>query len=184
MIDLKFLESVEGNLSYGYVPTRNGVPIGNSGVTIGIGIDLGQHSNFEAKNDWRLPPEMILKFMPYFSVCREKAQKILADFPLKLSDSEVETLNSCVVGAFERTLRARYNLASKVKYDDIPLSARTVLFSIQWQFGGFSTHKELWRAAIVQDWVCVIKALRKDTEYTTRRKLEADYLARDLVVIV
>lgn len=46
-VDMDFIAELEGESCVGYVPLQRGQPIGNSGVTVGIGVDLGQRSEAE-----------------------------------------------------------------------------------------------------------------------------------------
>ena len=49
---IDFLIKKEGVPEYPYLPTKDGVPIGVSGITIGVGYDLGQHDEKKIRKDW------------------------------------------------------------------------------------------------------------------------------------
>lgn len=57
-----------------YIPSSNGIPVGKSGVTIGRGVDLGQHTAKELKNIG-FSDEMIEKFKPFLGKQKFEAKK-------------------------------------------------------------------------------------------------------------
>tara|TARA_R100001369_G_scaffold72724_1_gene101059 strand:- start:67 stop:1698 length:1632 start_codon:yes stop_codon:yes gene_type:complete len=57
-----------------YIPSKNGIPIAKSGVTIGRGVDLGQHTAKELKNIG-FSDEMIQQFKPFIGKQGLEAKK-------------------------------------------------------------------------------------------------------------
>ncbi|AZK87497.1 pesticin C-terminus-like muramidase [Xanthomonas oryzae] len=113
-VDKKFLEISEGALALeGYVPKKKGVVIGQSGVTISTGVDLGQQNEngtnaiinryiAENGNSENVDTDALLKKLsPYFTIKKEKAVDKLAETPLKISLPEsrllADSFNSTVL---------------------------------------------------------------------------------------
>lgn len=93
-VDWNFVEGREGARRLdGYMPTENGKPdgkvVGNSGVTIASGFDLGQHSPADLKA-MGLYQGLIDRLTPYMKpgLRKETAQKFLERNPLAISDEE------------------------------------------------------------------------------------------------
>lgn len=64
-VDWGFIRNLEGFSNKGYVPTdKMGKAIGQSGVTIGTGFDLGQHSEQDLVNIG-VPNDLIQVLHPY-----------------------------------------------------------------------------------------------------------------------
>ena len=82
-IDNSFLEKVEGFETSGYVPQQNGEAMGQSGVTIASGLDLGQHDQ-QGLRKMGLPEGTIAKLTPYLGKKKGEAIELLAQRPLQL----------------------------------------------------------------------------------------------------
>lgn len=86
----------------GYVPTHRsgankGQAIGRSGVTIGIGCDLGGRSEDDLLR-LGLPAALIEKLTPYLGKRRREAQQALAARPLQLSQEEAAMPSAAIAG--------------------------------------------------------------------------------------
>jgi hypothetical protein len=84
-----------GSQQKAYIPMRNGVPIGKSGVTVGKGFDLGQ---FDVKGlrNLGVSKEVLRKVQPFLNVKGPAAARILKENPLTLSPEDVKHLNEVV----------------------------------------------------------------------------------------
>ena len=87
------------NLSEGSIKTKAYIPkyksgkvIGISGVTIGRGVDLGQHSTDTLK-DAGFTDALINRFKPYLGLKQENAKKALAKKPLSISSEEAKFIS-------------------------------------------------------------------------------------------
>jgi hypothetical protein len=187
-IDWRMIGALEGNARDGYVPCRGGVPLGASGVTIGMGCDLGALDR-KALDALGLPQPLEDALAPYLSRKGVEAQAALAASPLHLAAEDVDRLNAAVQSAHVEALRRAYDRATGTqgaRFDDLPAAAQTVIASVKLQWGNIwsARHKSaavraFWRAAVARDWRGMEAVLRGWTPatYKTRRDKEADHLA-------
>lgn len=188
MIDWKFIaEQLERETLAGYVPTKNGEPIGRSGVTIAGGADIGQMS---AEQVAALPVSQALrdKLEPYAGLIGRAAMDLLASAPLVITDAERAELDSTIQAAALRRLRNDYNAVvlpiGLPGFDEIPDAAQTVMASVNHQYGSAKARcPKFWRCCATQDWPSVIAELRNFGDaFPTRRRKEADYLEQALAI--
>lgn len=177
-IDWAFIEQREGNETTGYVPTyQNGQVIGNSGVTIGSGFDLGQHDRAYMERIG-IPARLVNILAPYTGHKRQDAVNFLAANPLSLSVSDTRIVNEKVKTDKAQEVIDAYNAASSVPFTSLPKGAQTVIASVAFQYGSLpSATPTFWSHVIRQDWDATISELRNfGDDYASRRNLEADYL--------
>ena len=126
--------NVEGNKGAGYVPKDSP----NSGVTIGMGVDVGQHSVKDFKR-YGVPTNIIDKLKPYFGVTGEKAKQLIKDQTVTLSKEEVRDLNNVIISEkykeFENFLERRYPALTEATEKD-----KGVLYTIYYH--GSFPHKK------------------------------------------
>lgn len=92
------LKLLEDDRTTGYVPKKDGKVIGTSGVTIGMGLDLGAHSKADLTG-MGIPTEIVTALEPYLGLKTDKAVNKLAAAPLTLTEAQVETINKKVKGS-------------------------------------------------------------------------------------
>ena len=125
------LEVLEDNKTSGYVPEGRS----KSGVTIGIGFDIGQHSVTDLER-MGLSSDIIAKFTPYVNKTGQAAKNALIKDPLSLTDAEVEDVNTVVLRKKYEGFEKRYP-----KYANIPDEGkRAVMFSAYYG-GGLNRYK-------------------------------------------
>ena len=187
-IDLQFLARLEGSVSHGYVPThrrgpKKGEAIGQSGVTVGIGVDLGGRYEAELLR-LGLPADLVGKLKPYLGKRRREAQEALACRPLRLSDAEAAMLSAAVAGEIFERLAARYDRAATGipgarRFYDLPWQAQTAIASVAYQYGDNlpQATPRFWAKAVDQDWPALVRALENfGDSYALRRRQEAQLL--------
>jgi hypothetical protein len=136
-VDWDFLAEREGGLAtVGYVPqNEDGSVIGQSGVTIGIGVDLGQHGGLTI-TAWGASRALLDKLRPYLGLRGENALKALAAKPLELSEDEAQLLTDGAKRMILMDLLSRYDLAANGrKFSDLSPGAQTALLSVAYQYG-------------------------------------------------
>lgn len=89
------LEYLEDNRTTGYVPAKDGKVIGTSGVTIGMGLDLGAHSENDLTS-MGIPKNIITALKPYLGLKGNAAVNKRTATPLTLKAEDVKTLNKKV----------------------------------------------------------------------------------------
>lgn len=207
----KWLEKVEGKPTCrGYIPSYllndkgqrtgktinyrgdNGAPariqpMGASGCTIGVGVDLGWQSESQLRN-WGVSEALLRKLRPYLGRKKRDAVIALHQAPLTLTEAEMHELTRAEHHGYlhdevERVWDFQYG--SKGKFCDLPWQAQTVIFSCIYQCGwaGFRRRgPATLRALEAHDWPRAVRNLRSgpkgwDGEYWQRRDLEGQLLA-------
>ena len=178
------LESFEGKgIAKGYVPAKNGVALGVSGVTIGTGVDLGQQTG-AGLMDMGVPHSVVKKLLPYIGLKKAAAQDALRRQPLTLTAEEVAALDDAVIRRYVRDIEARYNKNFPASpFADIPREAQAVVVSLLYQLGLGSPAKfpRTWNALQAGDWKDAARRLGDGLlwdGYQTRRAAEGKLLKR------
>ena len=161
-----FLQCMEQFCLCGYVPmlstsdTCN--PIGNSGVTVGAGVDLGQVSYNDLITSYSISDTLANTLKPYLQLTGNDAVQALDDNPLTISQTDAESIS---LGAEN----FKYNYLGTIinKYCNFPLSSlsyaqRTALTSMIYQ-GVFAG--DIRSLACNKDWKGLIKYLRNMNDY-------------------
>lgn len=174
-IDWEFIAEREGgNLLDGYVPAPSS---SRSGVTVGKGFDIGQRNERDLQV-LGLSDALVKKLAPYCRLKGFDAVAALRARPLRITEAEANAINRAVKAKTVRDLKAKYDQDSKVRFDDIPDEAQTVIASVEFQYGSIrAKRRKFWDIVTAQDWKgAVAKLLRFGDDYPTRRKIEAKYL--------
>jgi hypothetical protein len=181
LVNWRFIGEREGFKTRGYVPMQNGAPLGQSGVTIGGGVDLG-HWTVDQLRRRRVPEDIIAKVTPFLGHRGADAVAVLNTLALELSHDEAERLTSIIQGDIVDALKARYTRSQPkgtLSWDYMPEPARTIITSVAFQYGPALSARtpKFWRAATSQNWSGMVTELRDfGDSYPTRRGIEADYL--------
>lgn len=131
----KALLSLESTTTRGYVPTnRDGSVVGNSGVTIAKGFDLGQHST---KDLFRLgiPPETLVKLVPYMEKKKDDAVDALRQQPLSLTEDEMNLINDVVYQDQKEKAVSNYEKNTGFAWDNLPAEVQEALTVQSFQMG-------------------------------------------------
>jgi hypothetical protein len=139
----------EGSHPFGYVPVRKrrisesfrgteGEVIGNSGVTIGIGLDLGQREHLA---DLKLPKEIETKLSQYLGLKKEKAQEKLKSNPLEITKEEEVKLNQCVMASYISYAKNCFNRFTGKDFFSLDEKKQTLVFDLVYQHGNIFTPK-------------------------------------------
>jgi GH24 family phage-related lysozyme (muramidase) len=168
----KIKEFEGGSQQEGYVPDA-----GQSGVTVGTGLDVGQRSHLEG-----LAPEIQQKLQPFVGLKNESAKRKLASSGgIDLTPEEVQQVDSFAKNETEQKVKDYWQKNSDMPFESLSPSQKTVLASVMHQYGNFANTPRLANYAIKGHWPKVVSELRnfKD-EYPTRRNREADILEQEL----
>ena len=178
------LERFEGRgIARGYVPTKEGTPLGVSGVTIGTGVDLGQQTALGLL-DMGVPFELVDKLRPYIGLKKQAAVDALKIQPLTLTSAEVKALDDAVFARYVRDIEARYNKDNPASpFADSPPEAQAVLVSILYQrgLGSPKNYPNTWKLLLDGDWPGAAAKLCNGAlwdGYQTRRAAEGKLLKR------
>ncbi|AZD86897.1 hypothetical protein C4K14_4075 [Pseudomonas chlororaphis subsp. aureofaciens] len=196
-IDTDFLGTSEGALALiGYVPKhQDGTVIGQSGVTVSTGVDLGQQNeagtravlnNYVAThgNSGNVDVvALLVKLSPYFTLKKELAVNKLNTIPLTISDDQATLLAE----AFEFDFRSRTasmfdrNNKLKMKYLQLPSQAQTVMLDFSYQYyindNTGPVRRAFWGYLYEGKWKDLSDWLQSNPDpYTSRRRREGALL--------
>ncbi|WP_193744581.1 pesticin C-terminus-like muramidase [Dickeya zeae] len=182
-IDISFLRESEGMRTDGYVPlNKDGTPVENSGVTIGMGIDLGQR---EAKDLIRdgVPSSIVEKLKPYMKLKKTSALQKIREMPLRLTSNEINILSNIYIQKSLKSLETEFDNESKgVKFSQLPANTRTMILDLAHQYGNLKLKTpKTWGFIINQQWDELVRELNNfHDKYPTRREREAKLIKDDL----
>lgn len=173
------LTVAEGNKNKGYVPSKN------SGVTIGLGFDIGQHSVSDLER-MGFSSSIISKFTPYVNKKGNKAENALEKDPIELSDSELEEVNTLAIRKKNEEFEEKYP-----EYTDLrSIDDKAVLFSVYWlgampRYKSFRKSFEDSRSPVVALQDGVIEKINnpKDPEYNRAENVLEWYRERNPVPV-
>jgi GH24 family phage-related lysozyme (muramidase) len=176
----------------GLVPNNKGIVIGQSGVTIAMGYDLGSKTLNELETMFPKNPEIVNKLKPYLGLKGKKALDAVNKMPFTITENERETINKFatkktleeLTSAWSKTTKNNKNATIK-SFDKLPKEVATVIFSVAWQHGvDTTTGYNFWKQVTTGDWDGAIKNLRdwdstgKPSQTQSRRDQEADILEK------
>lgn len=169
---LSFLKRVEGNEYTPYVPKA-----GNSGVTLGIGVDIG-HLNPDKLD---IPDEIKAKLRPYFRFKQDNARYALLARTIVLSKEEIDLISMAAIELHLNELIKWYDRDSVIPFGMLTSNQQTVLLSVKYQYGNLpSRTPKFWRFATSNDWKSVYYELMDFGDaFRTRRRQEAALIAKD-----
>ncbi|WP_162932526.1 pesticin C-terminus-like muramidase [Solimonas sp. K1W22B-7] len=184
-IDFNSILEYEGLSLEGYVPD---IPDGQSGVTIGVGFDVGQFSKAEIKA-FGFPEVLTKKLLPYAGLkLADATAKLEETGGLKVTVQEVRDITFAVKKKFARDVAAKYDEArieSVPKFANLTPAQQTVVFSRFFHQGRSFTKKKnaaaWWSGVTTGKWADVQSSLRDypfaiEDWYKARVSKEADLL--------
>lgn len=179
-VDWDWIEEREGGMvTKGYVPIdSSGHAIGQSGVTIGAGVDLGQWSESEIVG-WGASPALIARLRPYLGLRQGRAIAALDQKALHIGADDATLLSRGSRKRIVADLSSRYEMDAGVAFGSLPAGARTAIASVAFQYGSRLDQRcpRFWRAVTNRRWEAAVAELRAFGDaYPTRRKLEAGIL--------
>jgi GH24 family phage-related lysozyme (muramidase) len=178
-IDWDFIESLEGTRTSGYIPSKK------SGVTIGSGFDIGQHSKAELYS-LDLPLPLLNKLLPYVGLEGFKAQEVLDKKPLSLTKEEVQELEEKSRKTYKEAVEEEYDTHSDFKFAFLDSAKQTVIMSVAFQYGSLKTACPRFFGMITNGhWTEAVAELRHfGDSYRSRRLKEANLLEASLIPVI
>ena len=187
----RFLTCHESSSLCGYVPIdpKSGEVLGQSGVTIGTGVDLGSKSWISFSS---LPSALVDQLRPYFGLKGNLAACAAIERPLKLTLGEVNMLTDAAKNDAVNTVSKKYDNdkdPSALPFTSIPRGIRTAIVSVWYQFGFPTAQSDFWSLVTKNDWRNAIRELRnfyknpqnQEREDLVRRNNEADIIEAALL---
>lgn len=174
-IDIAFLTEMQGKpISTGYVPDT---PDPQQGVSVACGINLGLTTYQQLKN-MNFSPILTGKLYPYLGRTGEDARNYLKEFPLRLSDNEVNIISNEILLLTIGNLVSLFNASAHISFQSLPKEWQTIIASVYLQYEDLPERfPEFWHLVTTADWSNALTMLRNfDDNYLTRRNTEADYI--------
>ena len=158
----KFLTCHEGKSRCGYVPInpKSGEVLGQSGLTIGAGVDLGSKSRASFASS---SSTLVYKLEPYLGLKRNLAACAAIERPLRLTEAEASSVTNAVTNNIVNKVSRRYNNdkdPSALQFASLPRGIRTAIVSVWFQFGSPSAYPTFWGFVKRNDWDNAVKELR------------------------
>lgn len=140
-----------GDLATAYTLSPTKWP--NAGVTVGIGVDLGQQSAQGLRN-MGVSQTLVDKLSPYLGLTGTSAQSYLNAHPLTLTSDEDSQLNNSVLNGYFNAVGAKFDdAAPNFNLSDLPWQAQTVLADLWYNMGDLSSKApNLWSQMANGDW--------------------------------
>ena len=178
-----FIRSKEGFSVTGYVPKdASSHADANSGVTIGVGVDLGGKTKASMLSDG-ITQAFVTILEPYLGLKGQTAQNKLTNSPLTLTENQAMELSRNYINRFSTVVAQKYNAATGSNFSKLPLGTRTAVVSVSYQYGTnlASATPTFWKQVTQGLWADAVKNLNdfKDS-YATRRKSEASLIQADI----
>ncbi len=190
-----FLDKWETRQLRGYIPCRKrnftghnkaadcGEVIGQSGVTVGTGLDLGQQGEADLRR-MRLDDAIINRFRAYLGKKRQDAVAALAAAPLTLSEAECDAVDDAVHGDYIGRAADLYDRHTEgLPFVELPQEAQAVIVSLYYQLGspfssrGHAGYPVLYRHLCRGDWQAAAHELQTGfRNYANRRADEGRLL--------
>ena len=197
----KWLEKVEGKMTcrgyipcyrnsggtanyYGTQPVTEYRAMGVSGVTIGVGVDLGQQTISQLRR-WGVSDATLAKLQPYIGKKQGEALRALRNAPLSLTPDEATELTAAEHRGYMDSVVIPWWSRGEhtMRFADLPWQAQCVLFSLTYQCGTKGAEKRgpvTISAMRRGDWKKASAALRDCNgwggEYVSRRFQEGTLL--------
>lgn len=183
-MDKSFIYDLEGFRTLAYVPCdAEGMVIGNSGVTIGAGVDLGQTSADELLAAG-IAEDVVNSLHEFFGL--RGVDAILALH--RAGDVEIpEAAAEAITSAKHQQIINMLEKCIPTKFENYPEAVQTVLASLAIQYGPAlqSRMPKFYAALIAFDVPAMIAELRNFGDaFPTRRNKEADLLDSDKAGII
>ena len=162
MIYLNFLFRHEGFTLCGYVPInqKTGDVLGQSGVTIGAGVDLGRKSRASFPT---VSSTIVDKLEPYFGLKGNLAACAAIEHPLKLTTAEVNNITDVITNNVLDKVSKQYENdkdRNALAFASVSRGIRTAIVSVWFQFGYPQAYPKFWGFVTKNDWNNAIKELR------------------------
>eukprot|EP01083_Nonionella_stella_P024065 66573_1 len=170
MIDYNFIICQEASFaSCGYVPLHDaessqcGQVISNSGIIIGTGIDL-THKNNQTLLTLGASTETLKTLSPFYGLTGSIAAETICNAPFTIDNtSDVYHLTLRFMDQYVAQVRQWYNTQrhdDTLPFMELPLGIRTVMTSIHWKWGHYSSYVPFWTHIISNNFPSAIRVLR------------------------
>ena len=143
------------------------IPSDSSGVTIGVGFDIGQHSTRELEEIFKGNESLISKLSPYANKSGKVAKDYHDKYPLTLDPKGQDYLDVILMPVKYKidAISSKYDKATGVEgsFANLDSIKQEIIFSTMYQLGYEDVPRksggyqktgapDFWKAAVAQDW--------------------------------
>lgn len=189
-IDGDFILAQEGHEARMYVPAKRDpktgqmAPIGHSGPTIGLGVDLGG-KDVAYLRSLKLAASLEALLTPYLGRKGLDAYRFVQDHPLELTPPQLAALDAAVQRREFTALAAKFDAASRIgPFRGLPRLTQTAIASLYFQYGSGDPARKtprFWRQITTGDWDGAHRELLGFGDaFASRRRREAALLWQDI----
>ena len=175
-VNIDFIKKQEGGDSLkGYIVKG----FDKSGVTVGVGFDLGQYNAGELSD---LPDSILNKLTPYLGLKGKDAKKRLNEIPLKITQKESDIINKVIKTKILTILKKDWEKSSsQIPFDELSTEQATAVANIAFQYGNAGILSfDFWDYATNNEWGKVYNELMdfkdKSDSVNERHKKTGKYL--------
>jgi hypothetical protein len=175
-VNFNFIKEQEGGNSLkGYIIKG----FDKSGVTVGVGFDLGQYNASELSG---LPDSITDKLKPYLGLKGKDAEKRLNEIPLKITQKESDIINKFIKTKILTKLKEDWEKSSSdISFDELSTEQATAVANIAFQYGNTKILSfDFWQYATNNEWNKVYNELMnfrdKSKSINKRHKKTGKYL--------
>jgi hypothetical protein len=179
-IDNSFISQSEGGQRLdGYVPTdAQGTALGQSGVTVATGVDLGQMTQ-ASLDKLNISQDLKDELSPYLGLRGQDAIDALNEDSLTLDTADANALDNAVHQGIYTAVANAFNNASDDTFASLPSAAQTAIADLAIQYGSNLAGRapNFWSDVTEGRWQDAVDELRDFGDaYASRRDREADLL--------
>ena len=189
-VDYGFLserESPGGRpVTTGYIPTnkKTNTVIGQSGVTIGVGVDLGQQTAAALQAEG-VSGSLITILTPYLGLQGQTAATYLNQHPLTITTAQAQALTQAVQTHLINTIAGFYTAAAvpPSPFFQLPAGAQTAIADLAYQYGPYLSRRTpiYWSQVTRGEWGAAVQNLNHFGDaYPTRRQAEGRLIQGDI----
>ncbi|MUF08402.1 hypothetical protein GNF76_29185, partial [Pseudomonas sp. CCM 7893] len=172
-----------GQLLKGYVPYDKYGPASASGVTIGIGVDLGSKTRESLTKDG-VSSDLVQQLAEYTGFKGKEAANKLAQKPLTITEQQAALLSKVYMDKTSKSIEARYNsVVGEGAFREIPIYTRTAIISLAYQSGDnlAANSPKFWSAITQKKWAAAVNELNHYGKSSSRRRVsEGKLISLDL----
>ena len=155
------------------------VPSDSSGVTIGVGFDLGQHNEGDLKR-MGFNKKLIAKLKPYLGLKGDAARKVAGNLNVSGQDY-LDVILKPIHHKIDRIAKKYDEKAGKDAFQNLEPELQRTIFGVTYQMGtGGFLKSDFWKQATSKDWTGMLQNLQSNGwgETQARRTKELDILLK------
>jgi hypothetical protein len=178
-VNWSVIEKLEGGIkTKGYTINNSN----KSGVTVGAGVDLGQHSLAELQK-LGIDKATLNAVAPYLGKTGIDAINFLKDHPLDLTRQQAQNLTFALQSDILKTVAQNFDRDSNVDFKNLPSEIQTAIASVAFQYGPYlaKSAPNFWSFVTSGNYFGAVNELRHFNDvHQNRHDDEADYFMKGI----